>query len=53
MGEGMDLGWPGSDWSILGLVVAYWVIATVAVPICRPLLFQSAGDFRRRYTVAP
>lgn len=35
VGEGMELGWPGSDWSILGLVAAYWVIALVMVPICR------------------
>ena len=37
VGEGMDLGWPGSDWSILGLVAAYLVTALVTIPICRRL----------------
>ncbi len=37
VGEGMHLGWPGADWSILGLVAAYLVIALVAVPLCRRL----------------
>ncbi len=37
VGEGMHLGWPGADWSILGLIAAYLVIALVMVPICRRL----------------
>lgn len=41
VGEGMDLGWPGSDWSIIGLIAAYWIMASVTVPICRRL--SSAG----------
>ena len=35
VGEGMNLGWPGSDWSIPGLIVAYWLIALVTIPMCR------------------
>ncbi len=37
VGEGMDLGWPRADWSIVGLVAAYWLLAIVAVPLCRRL----------------
>lgn len=33
--EGMGLGWPGSDWSILGLMAAYLVIALACVALCR------------------
>lgn len=35
-GEGMRLNWPESDWSILGLIVCYLIIALILVPICRP-----------------
>ncbi len=35
VGEGLGLGWPGSDWSIPGLVAAYWLIALFTIPICR------------------
>lgn len=35
VGEGMGLRWPGSDWSIPGLVIAYWLIALFTIPICR------------------
>jgi Ca2+/H+ antiporter, TMEM165/GDT1 family len=38
VGEGMDLGWPGSDWSILGLMAAYLVIALITIPMCRRLV---------------
>lgn len=37
VGEGMRLSWPGSDWSILGLMAAYLVIALACVPLCRYL----------------
>jgi uncharacterized membrane protein len=37
VGEGLNLGWPGADWSISGLVAAYLLIALGTVPICRRL----------------
>jgi uncharacterized membrane protein len=37
VGEGMNLDWPGSDWSILALTAAYCLIALVMVPICHRL----------------
>jgi uncharacterized membrane protein len=42
-GEGMELVWPGSDWSILGLVVAYLTIALIAVSVCRRLSSPTAA----------
>ncbi|AGK59782.1 hypothetical protein HYPDE_40568 [Hyphomicrobium denitrificans 1NES1] len=35
IGEGIGLGWPGQDWSILGLVAGFLVIALLTVPLCR------------------
>jgi Ca2+/H+ antiporter, TMEM165/GDT1 family len=35
IGEGLGLGWPGQDWSILGLTVGFLLLALVAVPLCR------------------
>jgi uncharacterized membrane protein len=35
VGEGMDLAWPGADWSILALIIAYLAVALVLVPLCR------------------
>lgn len=35
IGEGLNLGWPGADWSILGLVGAYWLVALLTVALCR------------------
>ncbi len=35
IGEGAGLDWPGSDWSLLGLVVGFLVGALVAVSLCR------------------
>ena len=35
VGEGFDIAWPGRDWSILGLIAGFLVVALVAVPICR------------------
>lgn len=44
VGEGMGLGWPGSDWSIPGLVLAYWLIALITVPICRRIASSSRSS---------
>jgi uncharacterized membrane protein len=41
-GEGMGLGWPGEDWSILGLAIAYLILGLVLIPLCRSAL--QAGD---------
>jgi len=35
VGEGAGLAWPGADWSILGLIAAFLVVALVMVAICR------------------
>ncbi len=35
VGEGADFVWPGGDWSILGLVLGYLLIAMVTVALCR------------------
>lgn len=35
VGEGIGLGWPGRDWSILGLVVGFLLVALATVPWCR------------------
>jgi uncharacterized membrane protein len=37
IGEGMKLAWPFSDWSLLGLIAAYWLIAAASVPLCEKL----------------
>jgi uncharacterized membrane protein len=34
-GEGAGMIWPGADWSLVGLVLAYLVVALVAVGLCR------------------
>lgn len=34
-GEGIGLEWPGVDWSILGLVVGFLIVALAAVPLSR------------------
>jgi uncharacterized membrane protein len=34
-GEGIGVGWPGKDWSIIALIAGYFVIAAIAVPFCR------------------
>jgi Ca2+/H+ antiporter, TMEM165/GDT1 family len=33
--EGMGVGWPGADWSVLGLAAAYLILGLVLVPLCR------------------
>jgi uncharacterized membrane protein len=35
VGEGVGLGWPGEDWSILGLTLGFLLFALIAVPLCR------------------
>lgn len=35
VGEGLDLPWPGGDWSILALVVGFLGVALVSIPVCR------------------
>ena len=35
VGEGMGVAWPGDDWSVLGLVIGYALIAVVATPLSR------------------
>jgi uncharacterized membrane protein len=34
-GEGMDIAWPGKDWSILGLVAGFLAVSLLAVRLCR------------------
>ncbi len=35
VGEGAHFLWPAGDWSILGLVLGYLLIALLTVPLCR------------------
>ncbi|HUL06189.1 MAG TPA: hypothetical protein VLV76_07620, partial [Candidatus Acidoferrum sp.] len=35
VGEGAGLAWPAADWSILGLIAAFLVVALSMVSICR------------------
>jgi Ca2+/H+ antiporter, TMEM165/GDT1 family len=35
VGEGLGFGWPGADRAILGLTFGYFILAVVAVPLCR------------------
>ena len=43
VGEGLGLVWPGADWSIVGLVLAYFALAALLVPVCcRQALLPSA-----------
>jgi Ca2+/H+ antiporter, TMEM165/GDT1 family len=47
VGEGLDLGWPREDWSILGLTIAFLVVALAAVPLCRGAA-AARGSLRTR-----
>jgi uncharacterized membrane protein len=35
VGEGMHLAWPGADWAIPVLILAYLLLALAMVPLCR------------------
>lgn len=35
VGEGLGFLWPGADWSIVGLILAYFTLAALLVPLCR------------------
>jgi uncharacterized membrane protein len=35
VGEGIDVRWPGDDWSLLGLIGGYLLIALLSVTLCR------------------
>lgn len=35
VGEGIGVQWPGADWSVLGLVAAFLLVALASVPACR------------------
>jgi uncharacterized membrane protein len=35
VGEGLQLAWPGADWSIPTLIAAYLLLALAIVPLCR------------------
>ncbi len=44
VGEGLGLLWPGADWSIVMLVLAYWGLAMLLVRLCRqPATLSSAA----------
>ena len=47
-GEGMGLRWPGADWSMLGLVLSFLVIALLAVPLCRAQTAQRQSSTLKR-----
>jgi uncharacterized membrane protein len=34
-GEGAGMAWPGEDWSLVALVIGYFVAAMIAVQLCR------------------
>ena len=43
MGEGIGLDWPGADWSILGLVAGFMLVAWFTVPLCRERVTQRSS----------
>lgn len=42
VGEGAGFLWPGADWSIVGLIVGYFIVAMVTVPLSRSKLATNA-----------
>ncbi len=47
VGEGLDLQWPGADWSIPGLVLAYWLLALLTMLLCRRIATSAQTPVRR------
>ena len=47
VGEGIGLDWPGQDWSILGLVAGFLLVAVLAVPWCRTRVGADAAVLNR------
>jgi Ca2+/H+ antiporter, TMEM165/GDT1 family len=47
VGEGIGLDWPGQDWSILGLVAGFLLVAALAVPWCRTRVGAAAAVLNR------
>jgi Ca2+/H+ antiporter, TMEM165/GDT1 family len=43
VGEGVGIGWPGQDWSILGLVAGFLIVALLTVSVCRRRLGTPAA----------
>ena len=48
VGEGIGLDWPGADWSILALTLAYFLLGIGAVSLCRRRSASSASAFERQ-----
>ena len=47
MGEGFGFEWPGSDWSIVGLALAFLIVSLLVVPVARRL---AGGEASRGLT---
>lgn len=47
VGEGIGLEWPGADWALLALIVAFLLIALVLVPVCSRLRDTRAGPAKK------
>ncbi len=41
VGEGIGLPWPGEDWAVLGLILAFLAIALTLVPVCRHMRLRA------------
>jgi uncharacterized membrane protein len=48
VGEGIGLHWPGTDWSILGLIMGFLIIAGLAVSLCHSQARQRLAEARER-----
>ena len=44
VGEGVGLDWPGADWSLLGLIVCFLLMAQFAASLCRTQSARRAVD---------
>ena len=47
VGEGIGLEWPGGDWALLALIIAFLVVALALVPACARLRGRQQGQVRR------